>query len=118
MSVGSAGSERRITNVAPGVNPTDAVNLQQLQSVQSNVNNVARVAYSGIAMSMAMAGTYMPTLAPGEQELGVGVGGFQGYGALAINFKALSDSGRWSYGAGLSTTGAQVGVNAGVGWKW
>ena len=27
VSVGSAGNERRITNVAPGVNPTDAVNV-------------------------------------------------------------------------------------------
>lgn len=31
LSVGSAGNERRITNVAAGVNPTDAVNVSQLQ---------------------------------------------------------------------------------------
>jgi autotransporter adhesin len=92
--------------------------MSQLNSVQQNVNNVARTAYAGVAMSMAMAGTYMPTLNPGEMELGAGVGGFQGYGAVAINIKALSDSGRWSWGAGVSTTGSQVGVNAGVGWKW
>jgi autotransporter adhesin len=31
VSVGSKGGERRITNVAAGVNPTDAVNVSQLQ---------------------------------------------------------------------------------------
>jgi trimeric autotransporter adhesin len=118
VSVGSPGNERRITNVAPGVNPTDAVNMQQLQSVQSNVNDVARHAYSGIAMAMAMSGTYLPTLNPGEQTLGVGTGEYQGYGALAITFKGLSGNGRWGYGAGIATTGRDVGVNAGVGWKW
>ncbi|WP_245811754.1 YadA family autotransporter adhesin, partial [Paraburkholderia megapolitana] len=118
VSVGSPGNERRITNVAPGINPTDAVNVSQLQGVQSNVNNVARVAYAGIAMSMALAGNYMPTLDPGEFELGAGVGGYQGYGALAINLKRLSENGRWSWGAGVATTGNQVGFNAGLGWKW
>ncbi|WP_281254276.1 YadA family autotransporter adhesin [Paraburkholderia ribeironis] len=118
VSVGSPGNERRITNVAAGVNPTDAVNMSQLQGVQNNVNNVARTAYSGVAMAMAMSGTYMPTLAPGEQELGAGVGQYQGYSAVAVNFKGLSRNGRWSYGAGISTTGHDVGINAGVGWKW
>jgi autotransporter adhesin len=33
ISVGSAGAERQITNVAPGSSPTDAVNLEQLQAV-------------------------------------------------------------------------------------
>jgi trimeric autotransporter adhesin len=65
-----------------------------------------------------MSGSYMPSLYPGEMELGVGVGGFQGYGAIAVTFKALSGTGRWSWGAGVSTTGNQYGVNAGVGWKW
>jgi len=33
VSVGAPGAERQITNVAPGSNPTDAVNLAQLQAV-------------------------------------------------------------------------------------
>ncbi|WP_017774522.1 YadA-like family protein [Paraburkholderia kururiensis] len=47
VSVGSTGNTRRITNVSPGVNPTDAVNVQQLTGVQSSVNSVARAAYTG-----------------------------------------------------------------------
>ncbi|MCC5846523.1 MAG: YadA-like family protein [Verrucomicrobia bacterium] len=38
VSVGAAGAERRITNVAPGVDGTDAVNVNQLQGVQDGVN--------------------------------------------------------------------------------
>ncbi|MGY6153869.1 YadA-like family protein [Paraburkholderia graminis] len=41
VSVGSAGAERRITNVAAGFNPTDAVNVSQLQSEDAKVNNVS-----------------------------------------------------------------------------
>jgi autotransporter adhesin len=35
VSVGSAGNARRIVNVADGINPTDAVNLGQLQALLS-----------------------------------------------------------------------------------
>ncbi|MET4576109.1 YadA family autotransporter adhesin [Ottowia thiooxydans] len=111
VSVGSQGAERRITNVAPGVNGTDAANMNQL-------NQVARIAYSGVAMSMAMAGTYMPTLYAGEKALGVGLGNYKGYGAVALNFKSLSETGAMSWGVGVSTTGKEWGVNLGIGWKW
>jgi autotransporter adhesin len=40
VSVGSAGLERRITNVAPGGAPTDAVNVSQLQSEDAKVNTL------------------------------------------------------------------------------
>lgn len=56
VSVGSSGSERRITNVAAGVNPTDAVNVSQLRGVQQIVNDVARMAYAGVAMAGALIG--------------------------------------------------------------
>jgi len=63
VSVGAAGAERQITNVAAGTQSTDAVNLsqlnsaigqsnanvtQQLNGLQQNVNNVARNAYAGV----------------------------------------------------------------------
>src|SRR5262245_6692713 len=35
ISVGKAGNERRIVNVAAGINPTDAVNLAQVQAMLS-----------------------------------------------------------------------------------
>ncbi|PRY02762.1 YadA family autotransporter adhesin, partial [Paraburkholderia sp. BL25I1N1] len=41
VSVGAAGAERRITNVAAGLNATDAVNVSQLQSEDAKVTNVS-----------------------------------------------------------------------------
>ena len=132
VSVGSDGKTRQITNVAAGSEDSDAANVAQLKAVgtdvgiaqqqithlQGQIDDVARTAYAGTAMSMAMSGTYMPTLYPGEKALGVGLGSYQGETALAVNFKQLAQSGKMSWGAGLSTTGREVGVNAGIGWKW
>ncbi|MDP9893003.1 autotransporter adhesin [Variovorax boronicumulans] len=115
---GAQGSTTRISNVAPGILPTDAVNVGQLTAVQGQVGEVARIAYSGSAMAFAMSGTYLPTLYPGEKTVGVGFGNYKGYSAVALTFKALSDDGKMSWGAGLSTTGKEWGVNAGIGWKW
>jgi autotransporter adhesin len=38
VSFGSAGNGRCLTNVAAGINPTDAVNLSQLSSLASNLS--------------------------------------------------------------------------------
>nr|WP_268810563.1 YadA-like family protein [Variovorax sp. Root473] len=118
LGAGEAAGGTRISNVAPGVLPGDAVNLGQLQQVQKQVGDVARIAYSGTAMAFAMSGTYLPTLYPGEKTIGVGLGSYQGYSAVALTFKALSDDGKMSWGAGLTSTGKEWGVNAGIGWKW
>ncbi|HEX7864803.1 MAG TPA: YadA-like family protein [Variovorax sp.] len=115
---GQAPGGTRISNVAAGILPGDAVNVQQLNQVRSQVGDVARIAYSGTAMAFAMSGTYLPTLSPGEKTVGVGVGSYKGYSALALTFKALTGDGRLSWGAGVSTTGKEWGFNAGVGWKW
>ncbi|WP_443083342.1 YadA-like family protein [Variovorax sp. IB41] len=115
---GQAPGGTRIGNVAPGVLPTDAVNVRQLDQVQRQVGDVARIAYSGSAMAFAMSGTYLPPLYAGEKTVGIGFGSYRGYSAVALTFKTLSDDGRMSWGAGLSTTGKEWGVNAGIGWKW
>jgi trimeric autotransporter adhesin len=111
VSVGSPGNERRITNVAPGINPTDAVNLSQLQ-------DVSRIAYSGTAMSFALSGAVMPTLEAGEKGLGIGLGSYKGYSAVALQFKSLSEMGYRAWGVGISTTGKEWGLQLGYGFKW
>ncbi|WP_170043848.1 YadA family autotransporter adhesin [Paraburkholderia acidicola] len=118
VSIGSPGRERRLANLAPGVMPGDAVNLSQLEAVRHEIGDVAHRAYSGVAMSMAMTGAYLPSLNPGEVAAGVGVGGFSGYGAIALNVKGLASNGSLGWGAGVSTTGSVVGFNFGAGWKW
>lgn len=111
VSVGSVGNERRVTNVAAGIAGTDAVNVTQL-------NDVSKIAYSGTALSFAMSGTYMPSLAAGESAVGVGLGSYKGYSAIALTFKSLNKDGNMSWGGGIATTGENVGVNMGIGWKW
>ncbi len=118
VSIGSPGRERRLVNLAPGVAPGDAVNLSQLATLGRSLGDVARRAYAGVAMSMAMSGLYLPSLNPGEVAAGVGVGGFSGYRAIALNLKGLAGNGRLGWGAGVSTTGRLTGFNLGAGWKW
>ncbi|WP_415867774.1 YadA family autotransporter adhesin [Burkholderia ubonensis] len=116
VSVGSAGNERRITNVAPGVNPTDAVNLSQLNAVQQGVNNVARRAYSGVAAATAL--TMIPDVDLGK-TIAIGVGGatYQGYGAVALGFTArLTNNVKLKGGFGSSGGGYTVG--GGISYQW
>jgi autotransporter adhesin len=117
VSVGSPGSERRITNVAAGVNPTDAVNVSQLNSVQQSVNNVAKQAYSGIAMVGALAG--LPQVEPGKTVLlGAGAAHYNGYSALAIGGSArLTENTIVKMGVSAATGGGVM-VNGGVGYSW
>ncbi|KDN14315.1 ESPR-type extended signal peptide-containing protein [Snodgrassella communis] len=134
VSVGDAsnGVYRQITGVAAGTADTDAVNVAQLKGVNNQINNInkyvnkvnerlqrtERRAYSGTALAMALSGAYLPSLNAGEQAVGVGVGNYRGYTAVGANYKAISNSGNIGWGAGVSTTGKEVGFNAGIGFKW
>nr|WP_233212631.1 YadA-like family protein [Collimonas sp. PA-H2] len=117
VSVGSPGSERRITNVAAGVNPTDAVNVSQLSTVQSQVGDVQRIAYSGVAMAGALAG--LPQVDSGKTfALGAGIGSYAGYTALAIGASArVSQNAVVKFGVS-TTSGTRTLINAGVGYSW
>jgi len=57
VSVGAAGAERRITNVAAGLNATDAVNVSQLQSEDAKVNQIG----TSTASSLGGGSTYDTT---------------------------------------------------------
>ncbi|WP_239326564.1 YadA family autotransporter adhesin, partial [Snodgrassella gandavensis] len=134
VSVGDAskGIYRQITGVAAGTEDTDAVNVAQLKGVNARIENINRYvnnvndriqhverrAYSGTALAMALSGAYLPQLNAGEQTVGVGMGSYHGYTAVGINYKATNNSGKFSWGAGVSTTGHETGFNAGIGYKW
>ena len=83
FSVGSGTLDRDITNVGPGIYPTDAVNVAQLQSVQNNVNYIRNEERSGIAAVSAMPPMITPTL-PGKFTVAVGTGGFQGQWGVGV----------------------------------
>ncbi|MFX1739725.1 YadA family autotransporter adhesin [Paraburkholderia kururiensis] len=116
VSVGSQGAERRITNVAPGVNPTDAVNVSQLQGVQQSITNIARKAYGGVAAATAL--SMIPDVDAGK-SIAVGVGGasFQGYGAVALGFTArITNNLKLRGGVGSSSAGYSFG--GGISYQW
>ncbi|XHO07764.1 hypothetical protein ACEQUB_p01011 (plasmid) [Ralstonia syzygii] len=141
MSVGSAGNERQVTNVAAGVQGTDAVNVSQLSQtvyaavgdlpagttakqytdeqvgmVRQGVNQVARGAYSGIAAATAL--TMIPDVDQGK-TIAVGIGGasYKGYQAVALGASArIAQNLKAKMGVGYSSEGTTVGVGASYQW--
>jgi autotransporter adhesin len=106
VSVGASGSERRITNVAPGVNPTDAVNVSQFSGLSNDVSalhrdigNVASSAYRGIAGVAAL--TAGVPAAPGKTFINFGVGAYRGYAAGAITASHTTENGRFNFNGGV-----------------
>ncbi|WP_432727158.1 YadA-like family protein [Variovorax sp. W6] len=106
-----------VSNLAPGVQPGDAVNLGQLNQTGAALRDVERVAYSGTAMAVAMTAAYVPALLPGEKTVGLAFGGYRGYTAVSLGFRTLSDDGRTAWGMAVANAGRDWGFNAGIGWK-
>jgi autotransporter adhesin len=111
VSVGAAGAERRVTNVAAGINPTDAVNVSQLAGVMGNfqgqignlqnqVTDNLREARAGIALAMA-AGALQFDQRPGKLSVAGAYGNFKGSSGLAIGI-GYAASDRWRVNATFS----------------
>ncbi len=101
-----------ITNVAAGVNPTDAVNVSQLDTVDRAINgelvtidrNVNNLGYrigevednanAGISAAMAMSSLPQAYIA-GKSMIGGGIASYNGESAVAIGVSRVSDNGRW-----------------------
>nr|WP_235993522.1 YadA-like family protein [Paraburkholderia solitsugae] len=113
VSVGSPGNERRITNVADGQGPTDAVNMRQFQS---GVNSVARSAYSGVAAATAL--TMIPEVDQGKTlAVGIAGGSYKGYQAVALGASArITANLKVKVGAGISAADTTYGAGASYQW--
>ncbi|HEX7908887.1 MAG TPA: YadA-like family protein, partial [Paraburkholderia sp.] len=113
VSVGASGSERRITNVAAGQAPTDAVNMQQFQG---GMSALARNAYTGTAQALAL--TAIPEVDANKNlAIGVGTAGYKGYQAVAVGLSArVTQSLKVKLGAGISS--ATTSVTAGAAYQW
>lgn len=133
VSVGSAGNERQITNVAGGTADTDAVNVRQIDAamaqttqyfndqyyqLRSAIDKVDKDANAGSAASMAMAS--MPqSVMPGKAMMTAGLGNYQGQSAVAIGISNFSENGRWVVNFnGSANTRGKVGAGIGVGIHW
>ena len=135
VSVGGVGTERRITNVGPALNGTDAVNLNQLQAAQSSFSTTAtglqnqlnqtnfdlaqvrRRANGGTAGAMAVAGLPQAFEA-GKSMIGGAVGYWADQVAFAIGISSIvGDHTVVKAGGSISNQGAG-GFNAGIGYQF
>ncbi|MGA7815238.1 YadA family autotransporter adhesin, partial [Caballeronia sp.] len=120
-SVGSVGNERRVTNVAPGQNGTDAANMDQVNALRNevgqNMTALQRSAFGGVASAMAM-----PSLSPrepGKTVVAVGVANYKGYGAVGAGATYRSRDGAWLINGALSVTPhGDTGARAQVGYEF
>ena len=117
FSVGSAGNERRITNVAPGVYGTDAVNMDQFRWLDRKVDNNYDKAMAGIAIANSM-----PTVLPRESKrfaMTVGGGFYGGEEAVGVTTAGrLSDRLSLHGGFGAATGQSEYGGKVGVTLEW
>jgi autotransporter adhesin len=137
VSVGSVGNERTITNVANGVNPTDAANVgqvnqaleeaknwskdyvdQRFQSVDQDLNRIGNRANAGVASAMAMA-SLPQAYQPNQNSAAVAVGTFHGETGVAVGMSTITESGRYVLKLNATTNSrgdAGAGLGAGVVW--
>jgi len=136
VSFGSSGNERRLTNVAAGINPTDAVNVSQLSSLsagfqsqigglqsqigglQSQVNENDRRLRDGVAVAMAAGG--VPAVPQGRKFGMFGnVATYDGHGAAGFGLTGVlletrnyqvQASGSFGVGFDTSVVGGRGGV--------
>ncbi|MBB3261555.1 autotransporter adhesin [Paraburkholderia bannensis] len=133
VSVGSAGNERQITNVAAGTAGTDAVNVDQLNAMQSSsqsytdariagvqqqVGDVQRQAFGAAAAAMAIAGLPQPT-APGKTMVAAGTSHIGGQTGAALGISYVSENNKWvGKLAASSSSQGNTGVTIGGGYQW
>ena len=124
---------KKITNVAAGTAPNDAVNISQLNqalgaitgvntanftALNNKVNEVAADAKAGTAAAMAVAGLPQAYL-PGKSMMAVGGSVYRGESGYAIGYSTISDGGNWIVkGTATGNSRGHYGATAAVGYQW
>nr|WP_314740200.1 YadA-like family protein [uncultured Haemophilus sp.] len=114
--------EQRITNVADGRAPHDAVNVSQLKGVANNIHNhignVDRNSRAGIAG--ALAASQLPqAYLPGKNMVSVAAGNFRGQNGVALGMSRISDNGKVIIRlSGSANSQGHTGIAAGMGYQW
>ena len=119
----------KVTNVADGMAPRDAVNFGQLDAVSrglgSSINELGyRIgeveddANAGISAAMAMSSLPQAYIV-GKSMIGGGVATYNGESAVAIGFSKMSNDGRWVMKLnGTADTQGNVGGAIGAGFHF
>nr|WP_322107576.1 YadA-like family protein [Burkholderia anthina] len=125
---GTAEGNRRLVNIADGINASDAATKGQLDRAMESVdqrfndtnraiNDVAKNAYAGIAAAMAMPN--MTPSQPGKTVVAVGAANFKSGSAIAAGATYRSRNGNWLVNGATSVTSVgDVGVRAQVGYEF
>lgn len=120
---------RRITNVAAGSAPTDAVNVSQLYGLGSDMSKqlgrlnqrVGKLArdLEGIGATSAAMASLPQAYIPGKSLVAVSVGSHKSAQAVAVGVSRISDNGKiiLKLNAGHNTVG-DTSVGAGVGFQF
>ena len=124
--------DKRITNVADGVDDHDAVNMGQLRAIKNggtvNQNQINQLGQrigklednsnAGIAGSIAQSSIPQVTRA-GASGIGIGTGYYGGQSAIAVGASAISDGGNWIVKGSFSINSqGRAGVGAGALYQW
>jgi autotransporter adhesin len=115
-----------ITNVAAGVDATDAVNVSQLQNIGAStlasanaytnkrIEDLSEKAHRGIAGAIAMSRAFLP-LNAGESGVAVGFGVSGSQGAIALSLQhQTTERIHFNVGASFSESGVQAGGGLGI----
>ena len=113
---------KRVTNVANGIDATDAINVAQLNDFGYRVNNkidkVGDEANAGISSAMAMAALPQAYIT-GKSMLTGGMASYNGEAAVAVGLSKLSDNGRYVFKiSGSADTEGNAGGAAGIGFHF
>lgn len=112
VSIGQPGYERRITNVAPGVYDTDAVNMSQLRGLDNKVNRVGSMALAFSALAPLQYDPKEPT------QYSAGMGTYNGTGAIAVGvFHYANSNVMLNAAIGMSNDGWEKSARFGISWR-
>ncbi|WP_373767379.1 YadA family autotransporter adhesin, partial [Glaesserella sp.] len=122
VSMSDGKSAARLTNVAAGKAPTDAVNVGQLQEGLGQVHN--RVSQldkrvRGIGANSAAASSLPQAYLPGKSMVAAAGGTYSGASAIAIGYSRTSDNGKLILKAtGTANSAGHYSGGVGVGYQW
>jgi hypothetical protein len=133
VSVGSSTNQRRITNVARGVNNSDVVTVGQMNDgfaslqnytnheinkVNKRIERVENKLTAGIASAMALSGIPQ-AYQPDSSLLGAAVSSYGNASAIAVGLSHISENGRWITKLQASgNTESDFGGSVGIGFQW
>ena len=118
VSVGSAGNERRITNVQSPRHATDAANKAYVDSIRDEWKSADKKLRGGVAGATAIANLPQAN-GSSNSMLSLAVGNYRGQNAFAIGYSKVSDNNRVILKiSGSASTAGDYNVGAGIGFQW